>query len=131
VQVLLRQVGGEYLPWRNVMAKEPEHYYQVDPKELTRALRLVQLASSFDRITAVFGDGAMVLTGGEGGQRCREDIPCSYQGEFRKFLLGAQYLLDGLAGCGDTAEVAFTEAPAPLFLRSGQYKYSLQPRREL
>lgn len=133
-----RRLQGPYLPWKNVLAKEPEDYWDLDFEALIRAVKLAQLASEQDdKVVITFTGGEIAVTSGHIGSGCTEYVSCGYKGEISAFLLGARQILDGLAGCQDTAEVGFRKqlphpAPqVPLFIRSGSFKYLMQPRREL
>jgi DNA polymerase III beta subunit, N-terminal domain len=132
-RMIARLFQPPYLPWRKVLKLEPEGPgIACDTKELTRATRMAQLAAGPDnRISWTFGHHEVAVRAEREGRACTEYVPCMYEGTSQVFLLGAQHALDGLAGCGDTTQMTFTEPPAPLFLTSGNLKYMLKPRREL
>lgn len=133
MRMVSRQVSGKYLPWQKVMAKEPGTITaSADAKDLTRALRMAQLAASTTgRVEMTFSSAGLAVSSGDEGQECAEHVDAEYHGEEVTFLFGAQDILDGLAGCGSVAGMAFTQPPAPLFLRDGEFRWMVAPRREL
>lgn len=133
-EMTARQVQGPYLPWRNVLRKEPPDacFHDLEAAALIRAVRLAQLASGEDnRISLTFSPGEITVSAGASGNECDERVSCAYAGDAVTFLTGARQVLDGLSGLGDAAQAGFTRAGEPLFLRSAGFKYVLQPRREL
>ena len=85
-------------------------------------------AAGGSAITLTFGDGLLIEGAGEAGSFA-ESIPFGYN-ESLRLALSPKMLLDGLAGCGDGAEIGFTEPNRPVHLRDDGYLWSLQPRRE-
>mgnify|MGYP001563697393 CR=1 FL=1 len=132
-EMMTRLIAEPYPGWRRILDKEPGHPgITCDTKEMTRAVRMAQLAAGQDnKISWAFGKDEIAVRADREGRECTEYVPCSYEGEPVTFLLDARYILDGLAGMGETAELRFTQPENPLFLRSGNFRYSVQPRREL
>jgi DNA polymerase III subunit beta len=127
-----RQIAGKYLPWQKVLAKEPGKAVAADARELTRALRMAQLAAGdTGRVQLAFSGDGLAVSSGDEGRECSEHVSLDYDGDDVTFLFGAQDLLDGLAGCGAVPGLAFTRPPAPLFLRDGEFRWMIAPRREL
>jgi DNA polymerase-3 subunit beta len=132
-QMTVRLIAEQYPKWRFILDKQPPYAgITSDTKELIRATRMAQLAAGPDnKISWIFGKHEIAVNAEREGRNCAEYVPSTYEGPGNTFLLGAQHVLDGLAGMGETTEMAFTQAPAPLFLRSGNCTYMIQPRREL
>jgi DNA polymerase-3 subunit beta len=135
IRMVSRQIAGPYLPWRKVMGKEPGQVTTtVDVKEMTRALRMAQLAAgNGGRVElALTGRNGVTVSAGADGQDCAEHVDAEYDGGDVTFLFGVQDVLDGLAGCGEErAGMTFTKSSAPLFIRDGEYRWMVAPRREL
>jgi DNA polymerase III sliding clamp (beta) subunit (PCNA family) len=136
--MITRQLAGPYISdasLRGVLSKEPPDRCGIEPEELARAVKLAQLASDgseFSHVDLRFAPGEVTVTSGADERGFAEQVPVSGVISEVTFSLGIRYLLDGLAGCADdTTEIGFTAPPAPLFLRSGSFRYMIQPRREI
>jgi DNA polymerase III subunit beta len=128
-RLLSRKTGGVFLPWRNIMKKEPQDRATADAKDLARAIKMAQLACGPDnKVMLILDEGWITITAGEEGRECTEGTPCDYTGERREYAFGARDLLDGLTPCPDDVQIAMGP---PLFLRSPGFTYVLQHRRNI
>lgn len=134
-EMMTRLIAEPYPDWRRILDKKPEGKgITCDTRDMIRAVRMAQLAAPAapaDKISWTFGDHEIAVRAVREGRECTEYVPSSHDAGDHAFLLGAQYVLDGLAGCDTTTEMTFTDEMAPLFFRSGSYAYMIQPRREL
>jgi DNA polymerase-3 subunit beta len=133
-EMMMRLIAEPYPKWRTILAKEPSYTgITFDTKQMIRAVKMAQLAAGADdKISWTFSCTEIAVKSAREGRECTEYVSCTWdRKEEITFLLGARYVLDGLAGCDETAEVTFTDQVAPLFLRSGKLTYMVQPRREL
>ena len=133
-EMMMRLIAEPYPKWRTILAKEPPYTgIFFDTKEMIRAVKMAQLAAGADdKISWTFSCTEIAVKSAREGRECTEYVSCTWdRKEEITFLLGARYVLDGLAGMEDSTEVTFTDQVAPLFLRSGKLTYMVQPRREL
>ncbi len=133
LQVISRQVQGKYLEWQKITAQEPGLSATVNVKEMAKAVRMASLVAGDDRIEFCFAGGGMMTVRAQGSSgSSQEEIPSGYEGDAALFLLGAQLVLEGLAGCpGETVQLKFTEPRKAVYFRDGTYVWMVQPRREL
>jgi len=131
LRMTTRRIEGKFLPWRNVTKLNPEDgWVSVSSKELSRAVRVAQLATTgFEWVTFTFTEGELAVSAGQEGRESREYVECTHAGEDLSIGLAARFVLDGLAGCGDTAEMSVLRDK--LFMRGGGFHYMIQSRREI
>lgn len=127
-EVTARLLEGDFPKWRTILpAVDPD--IVIDPGELAAAVKRAALTADGDApVTLTFTPGELKVTAGGIAGDSSEVIDCSYQGEF-EVLFGVQRLLDGLAGCGDTARIGFTAANKPFYIYSDGYRFMVLPRR--
>jgi DNA polymerase III sliding clamp (beta) subunit (PCNA family) len=125
VEVVSRLISGKYVPWRRVMDQAPENWVKVSTPDLTRAVRVAQLSGEAVELT-FDGNDLNIVSGNSS-----DYVDTDYDGDAITFRMTASYILDGLAGCGEIAEIAFTTPDKAVFFRSEGYVYMIQPRREL
>ena len=119
--ITTRTLQGKFPKW-----KHPDVTWLPVP-DLAPAVK--RAAATGSTVTFTFEkNGLMIQSTGEAGSFA-EALPFGYDGSLR-LVLSPKMLLDGLAGCGEGAEIGFTEADRPVHLRSDGYIWSLQPRRE-
>lgn len=127
-EVTARLLEGDFPKWRTILpATDPD--IVIDPAALTAAVKRAALTADGDApVTLKFTPGELKVTAGGIAGDSSEIIDCSFQGEFEA-LFGVQRLLDGLAGCGDTATIGFTAANKPFYIYSDGYRFMVLPRR--
>jgi DNA polymerase III subunit beta len=134
LRMTARRIAGNFLPWRSVAELTPAGgWVTLDTRELSRAVRMAQLATTgWEWITFTFTAGELAVSAaGQEGRACTEYVSCDYAGEEISSDFGARFLLDGLAGCGDTAEMAVLhQRESKLFIRSEGWDYMIQSRRQ-
>lgn len=129
LQVSSRLVSGKFMPWKKIMDKMPQEWITVSGPDLTRALKVAQLAAGdHDGVRLSFGGNELHVTA-EGKAGARDTITADYPGEPVTLLFGAQKLLDGLQPAGGDIELGI--AGNVMFLRSGASSFMVQSRREL
>lgn len=135
LRVLSRQVSGKYVEWERVLGSLPPACgITCDTAEMTAAVRMAALTAGEDgRIKLDLShEGALVSAAGhEGGSQSYVALsnPPGIEDDF-SVLLGAQNLLDGLAACGQVADLAYTAPLKPFVMRGGDVTFMIQPRRE-
>lgn len=130
-QVVSRQVAGKYFGWLPGL-RDPGEWVMADTDELTRAVRMAALAAGDESgITFTFGKDDLTVSA-QGQAQSASRVTTGYQGDTMSFLLGADMIIHGLAGCGSVVQMAFAVKPRPvLAMRSGGLRWIVQPRREL
>lgn len=124
VKMTAPTLQGEFPPWRKVFSRFPDKTVAFETAELLRAVRIAQLVSdNFD--LGLDGGGLHVRALGMNAEKVYENVEASWDGEPATFNVGCQLFADGLAGCGQYAELGTGRA---LFLRSGGFSYMVQPR---
>lgn len=127
-EVTARLLDGTFAKWRTVLP-ETEPGIVIDPAAFTAAVKRVALTVDGDApVRLTFTPGELKVTGGGIAGDSSEVIDCPYEGEFEA-LFGVRRLLDGLAGCGDTARIGFTGSLKPFYIYSDDYKFMVLPRR--
>lgn len=119
--------------WRKVLARMPDTLVTADTAELTRAVRMAQLATGeTGRIVLTFReDGLEVSAAGDAS--VREHVDLAWKGEDVAAGFSAPKLLDGLGACGAEVSMGFASAgtPKPLFISSPGLTYMMQQMRDL
>ena len=119
--ITTRALQGKFPAW-----KYPQATWLYTGPDFASVVK--RAAATGGNITLTFGDGLLIESTGDAGSFA-ETIPFGYS-ENLCLTLGSKMLLDGLAGCGDDAEIGFTEAGKPVHLRDDGYTWSLAPRRD-
>ena len=131
LRVLSRQVSGEFPKWEKVFSSAPENWVTADTAELTRLVKMAQLAAPDDRIEMTFdGNDLHVTAKGQEG-KASGYTSTDFSGETISFLFGADRILDALRGCGDKVQIAFTAPNRAVYFRSEGLTFLVQPRRDL
>ena len=119
--ITTRTLRGAFPKW-----KHPDVTWLPIP-DLAPAVK--RAAATGSTVTFTFEkNGLLIQSTGEAGSFA-EALPFGYDGSLR-LVLSPKMLLDGLAGCGEDAEIGFTAPDKPVHLRDDGYLFSLQPRRE-
>ena len=119
--ITTRALQGKFPAW-----KYPQATWLYTGPDFAAVVK--RAAATGGNITLTFGDGLLIESTGDAGSFA-EQLPFEYDKSLR-LTLGSKMLLDGLAGCGDGAEIGFTEPDRPVHLRDDGYTWSLQPRKE-
>ena len=119
--ITTRTLHGAFPKW-----KHPNVTWLPIP-DLAPAVKRAAAAGSTVTLTFL-GAFLLIESAGEAGSFA-ETLPFGYS-ESLRLTLSSKMLLDGLAGCGEDAEIGFTAPDKPVHLRSDTYIWSLQPRRE-
>jgi DNA polymerase-3 subunit beta len=120
--ITTRALQGKFPAW-----KYPQATWLYVGPDFASVVKRAAAAGS-NAITLTFGDNLLIESTGETGSFA-ETVPFEYN-ESLRLALSPVMLLDGLAGCGDDAEIGFTTAGKPVHLRDDGFTWSLQPRRE-
>lgn len=129
-QVTSRLIQGEFpKAWRGLLPATPCDI-TVDTAELLAALKRAQIASEQDSPVELTFQAAELRVEAGYGNHADDVVDATYTGDPVKALFGIGMLVDGLSGCGDTASFGFSE-PLKLHIQSGNYTYTLMPRRKL
>lgn len=129
-EVTTRVIAGEFPGWRKLLPEKPCSV-EVDTEALLGALKRAQLAAEAESpVEITFVSGQLMIEAGE-DNRAYDVLDAKYEGDEFKALFGIGKLVDGLAGCGDTAYFGFTEPLKPVHIQSGNYSYTVLPRRRL
>lgn len=141
LKVVARQIAGKYLDWRRVIAKKKQADLQAEGNvlELIRAVKAAALvAGEAAGIRLEFSQDGHIHVRAKGSGSCDEMIGTDYCGETVSFIIGPQMLLDGLAGCDESALFRFSSNPlAPVFMEdNGEpgiigFNYFMQPRANI
>lgn len=131
VEVMSKQMWSpfwEKTKWQNAMLTPGG--FTVDGPELARAVKMAALAGGFEqRVDLTVKSGGIAVTSGSPDGSCNEWVDGGYDGEDVPFIFGAQMLLDGLAGCGDTPDIVFRPK---VFMLSGEgLLWVMRPREEI
>lgn len=129
-QVTSRVIAGEFPGWRKLLPAQP-CVIEVDTEALLGALKRAQLAAEAESpVEVTFTAGQLTVEAGE-DNHAHDTLDAKYEGDEFKALFGIGKLVDGLAGCGDTACFGFTHPLKPVYIQSGNYSYTVLPRRRL
>lgn len=131
LRVLSRQVAGEFPKWELVFRNAPEYWVTADTAELTRLVKMAQLANTDDRIEMTFDQNDLHVTAKGQEGKASGYTETDYEGDALSFLFGGDRILDALRGCGDKVQVAFTVPNRAVYFRSEGLTYLVQPRRDL
>lgn len=132
LQVTSRLNSGTFPKnWKKILESAPENWVTFSGENLTRVVKMAMLAADEGRIDLIFDGSDLHVTASQQGRTFSDYIDTDYTGPEIILLLGGQVLLDGLAGCRGETKIAFTTPGKPVFLRSGDYQYMCQPRRDM
>jgi DNA polymerase-3 subunit beta len=131
LRVLSRQVAGEFPKWENVFRSAPENWVTADTAELSRLVKMAQLAAPDDRIEMTFDRNDLHVTARSAENKAAGYTETDYEGDALSFLFGGDRILDALRGCGDKVQIAFTAPNRAVYFRSEGLYYLVQPRRDL
>lgn len=132
LQVTSRLNSGTFPKnWRGILDGAPENWVTFSAESLTRVVKMALLAADEGRIDLTFEGSDLHVTASQQGREFSDYVDTDYSGEPVTLLLGGQVLLDGLSGCRGEAKITFTTPARPVFLRSGDYRYMCQPRRDM
>jgi len=126
--VISRVMQGTFPKWRKLIPDE-DCTVTVNANALRGALQRAQLASGEQHASAelTFDSGKLHVTAGS--DNYADDLmDAEHHGEPFKALFGISMLVDGLAGCDDTAW--FGWSPPHVWIQSGTYTYAFTPRRK-
>lgn len=121
--VTCRALQGTFPSWRKLLPTVPCEV-EVDPKLLLAALRRAQLTGDEAKLT--FTPGKLTVEAGQ-ENHAEDVIDVTYNGNEFTALFGIPMLIDGLAGCEDTCR--FGWSGSKVHVQSGEYTYTMQPRR--
>jgi DNA polymerase-3 subunit beta len=125
-----RRMQGEFPQWRALMPTVPCDV-TVNTGALMGALKRAQLAAEQDSpVELSFTNGSLKVSAGY-GNRAEDVLDTSYNGPGFTALFGVSRLMDGLAGCTDMVGFGFTEPLKPVWLQSGDFNYTVLPRRRI
>jgi hypothetical protein len=125
-----RKIMGEFpRQWKETLLMLGRTWVPADSAELIRAVRMASVAGDDSKVILEFGKELRVLSSGQKGA-CEEVLDVPYDGPLTRIALSAEMLATGLAGCGDTAEISFTDSRAPVVLRGANLTWVIAPRRE-
>jgi DNA polymerase III subunit beta len=132
LQVTSRLLSGVFPDWKKVMAASPQDWVTFDPAELSRIVKMAQLAADEGRIELSFcGQNDLHVTASQQGRTFSDYMDTDYDGDEITILMGADILLNGLSGCKGDGKIAFTDPRSPVYLRSGSFTYTCQPRQDM
>lgn len=121
--ITTRTLHGKFPGW-----KQPQATWLSTGPYFAPAVKRAAAAGGSAITLTFLGSYLLIESNGEAGSFA-ETIPFGYDENLR-LALSPKMLLDGLAGCGEDAEIGFTEPGKPVHLRDDGYTWSLQPRRE-
>lgn len=129
-QLTSRVIAGTFPQWRRLLPESPCDV-EVPAWALLAALRRAQIAAEMnDPVELIFTPGQVQVEAGF-TNTAYDTVDASYQGDEFHVWFGIGYLIDGLAGCGETARFGFTTPRSPVRIESGAYTYTVLPRNPL
>lgn len=131
ILVTSRVLTGEFpAQWRNLLPQVP-CTVEVSTEDLLNALKRASLAAEVNSpVELTFTAGRLHVEAGF-GNHADDVLDCSYNGDEFRVLFGIGYLTDGLAGCDATARFGWTDPLKPVYVESGEYTYTILPRRQI
>jgi DNA polymerase III sliding clamp (beta) subunit (PCNA family) len=130
LSVIVRQVQGKFKQWRRIIAEDA--WVIADRKEVITAVRnVLTVKPPMGNITLTFTTGSVQVSAQGPLGHAQEEAEVNYDGPSVSYLLGSGRLLPGLAGCDEMASISFTRPPKPLILAGNDYRWYVQPRREV
>jgi len=132
LQVTSRLLAGIFPKnWKKVLDGAPQDWVTFDAQELSRVVKMAQLAADEGRIELTFSRNDLHVTSSQQGRSFADYIDTDFEGQDMTIAFGAEILLSGLSGCKGESKMAFTDPLKPVFLKCGEFTWMMQPRRDV